>query len=115
MPDLTCDNKHLYPHASISFGEYGAYILQKSLKDLCLKTAATNLRFWGKIRGTKQDYYIAEVTADATGGGEEGGEEEGTANNEAPGTGVNAMTYFVTNCPASGKWTQLPHLNPDDL
>jgi ribosomal protein L12E/L44/L45/RPP1/RPP2 len=71
MPDICSDNKHLYPYAGISFGEYGTYILHKSLKALCVKTGASNLRFWGKIRGTKADYYIAEVTADAAGDGDD--------------------------------------------
>ena len=65
IPDIIAENKHLYPWAGISLGEYGCLILQKSLKDLCAKSGASNMRFWGKIRGTQADYYVAEGTADA--------------------------------------------------
>jgi hypothetical protein len=105
MQDLISDNKHLFPKGGVSFGDFGCLILQKSLKELCVKTAATNVRFWGKIRGTEQDYYIAEVTADAA--NQEAAEEEGEEGNtnEKAGEGVNALTYFVTNDPSSCKWT----------
>lgn len=55
------------------------------MKALCVKTGASNLRFWGKIRGTKADYYIAEVTADAGGDGEGDAQDEGAGNAEGPG------------------------------
>ena len=35
VPDILSANKHLYPWAGISLGEYGSLILQKALKDLC--------------------------------------------------------------------------------
>jgi len=76
IPDIIAENRHLYPWAGISLGEYGCLILQKSLKDLCTKSGASNMRFWGKIRGTVADYYIAEGTADAAPAeGGDGGEE----------------------------------------
>ena len=65
IPDIISENKHLYPWAGISLGEYGCLILQKALKDLCQKTGAANMRFWGKVRGTHVDYFIAEGTAEA--------------------------------------------------
>ena len=76
------------------------------------------MRFWGKIRGTQADYYIAEGTADAAGGaggeGEEGG--EGAAGNaEARGEGVNVFSYWVTNSPESKSWSLLPDLKPEDI
>ena len=42
------------------------------MKKLAADSGATKLRFFGKIRGTENDYYIAE----AEGGGEEGGGED---------------------------------------
>ena len=47
IEDFQSFNKHLYPHGGISFGEYGALIIQKALKKLAMKTGATNMRFWG--------------------------------------------------------------------
>ena len=76
-------------------------------------SGATNLRFFGKIRGTQQDYYIVEATLD---GGEEEAEEGGEAENNAEpkGTGVNKYTYYVTHNSLSD-WVKLPDLNPQDL
>lgn len=80
------------------------------------KTTAQNLRFFGKIWGSKSDYYVVEATG-AGGeeeGGEEGGDAEPEAGMEAPGTGVNKFTYFVA--PSSlTEWTKLPDLSPSDI
>jgi len=67
------------------------------------------MRFWGKITGTKADYFIAEGTADAG----EIGEAEG--DQEKRGEGVNIYGYWVTNAPESGNWTLLPDLMADDI
>ena len=32
IPDFQSDNKHLYAHGGISFGDFGALMIQKSLK-----------------------------------------------------------------------------------
>lgn len=62
-------------------------LLQRSLKKLITNSKATSMRLWGKIKGTEQDYYIAEGTLDAV----EGEGDDGAANpdNEARGQGVN--------------------------
>ena len=65
------------------------------------------------IRGTEQDYFIAE--GEAEGGEEEGAEgEEKPADFEDKGTGVNKMTYWVTHR-SFDQWTKLPDLAPSDL
>ena len=68
------------------------------------------MRFWGKINGTKADYYIAEGTGEAAG-------EEGQAPDfEARGSpGVNQFGYWVCNNPDEGKWTPLPDVSPQDI
>lgn len=58
-------------------------------------SAATRLKFFGKIRGTEHDYYIAE--GEVEGGEEEEGAEEKPADFEDKGTGVNKFTYWVTH------------------
>jgi hypothetical protein len=66
------------------------------------------MRLWGKIRGTNQDYFIAEGQL-ADGGEAEGGEEGGAGGDadptvEARGTGVNKFVYWAINNPM-GEWT----------
>jgi hypothetical protein len=65
------------------------------------------MRLWGKIRGTNQDYFIAEGQL-ADGGEAEGGEEGGAAEAdptvEPRGTGVNKFVYWAINNPM-GEWT----------
>ena len=87
-------------------------LLQKSLSKLAATTAATNLRLWGKISGTKCDYYIAEGTAEAAGEAE----EEPPADKEPRGSpGVNQFSYWVCNSADENKWFALPDLCPSDL
>jgi radial spoke head protein 4A len=73
------------------------------------------MRFWGKIIGTKADYFIAEATLEG-GGGEEGdgGEEETVEVGEPRGSGANTFVYFVTNSPLQ-PWVQLPDIKPTQI
>ena len=48
------------------------------------------MRFFGKIRGTNNDYYIAETNNAAA----EDGDVEG---NEPAGSGVNTNAYWVSH------------------
>mmetsp|Transcript_12860 Transcript_12860/g.10991 ORF Transcript_12860/g.10991 Transcript_12860/m.10991 type:complete len:98 (-) Transcript_12860:1050-1343(-) len=50
--------------AGISFGEDETYLLYKSLKNLAATTQAKELRFWGKILGSEEDYWVAEGLLD---------------------------------------------------
>lgn len=77
------------------------------------------MRFFGKIRCTKADYYVVEATAEGVeeAGGEEGEEaavEEKEEGQEDKGTGVNKYSYFVTNSPFSA-WKRLPDLAPSHI
>jgi len=82
-----------------------------SLKKLATETSATTVRFFGKIHGTKSDYYIAETQVEAE---EEGDVEEREADFEPKGTGVNVYTYFVAKSSMS-EWTRLPDISPSEL
>lgn len=74
------------------------------------------MRFWGKIRGTRADYYIAEGTADAAPAEAEAeGEVAARADIEARGEGVNVYSYWVTNNPEAKDWVLLPELKPEDV
>lgn len=80
---------------------------------MAAQTGAGKLRFFGKIRGTENDYYVVEGEVE---GGDEGGEEgeEKPADFEAKGTGVNKFTYWVSHQSLT-KWTKLPDLLPKDI
>lgn len=83
--------------AGIGIGEEDAIRIYLSLIRLSSKTRGINLRFWGKILGTKKDYYIAE--SDAAEAGEE--EEE---NEDIEPEGPNRNTYYASN---SGKYDKI--------
>ena len=110
VPDLLSDAQ-IYQWAGVGFGQQEIYRLQKSLKKLAGDSGASRLRFFGKIRGTEQDYYIAEGEAE---GEEEGEEEEKPADQEPKGSGVNKYTYWVSH-QSFDKWTKLPDLSPKDI
>ena len=110
ISDLLADSK-VWQWAGVSFGEYDTMLLQKSMKGLIAKTGAANLRFWGKIKGTEADYYVAEGTLEAG----EGGEEEGATEVAEPrGQGVNKFVYWVCNSPLQ-EWVQLSDLKPSNI
>ena len=117
IQDLLADEL-LFNSAGIGFGQQEAYLLQKSLQKLAAKEQCSFVRFFGKIRGTKADYYVVEATAEGAADAENEGEGEGEGAGEAKdpdqeekGSGVNKYTYFVSNGPFS-PWSRLPDLGP---
>ena len=78
-----------------------------------VSSGAKELRLWGKITGSRKDYYVAEGQADApeATGGEEA---EPPADFEPHGTGINTNSYWVTDSPL-GQWTMLPDITPTQL
>lgn len=70
------------------------------------------IRFFGKIRGTENDYYIAEGEQEGGEGDAEG--EEKPADFEANGTGINKFTYWVSHS-SFGTWSKLPDISPSDM
>ena len=81
------------------------------MKKLSGDSGANRIRFWGKIRGTACDYYVAE--GEVEGGEEEGGEER-PPDFEPNGSGINKFTYWVAHS-SLGAWTKLPDLSPKDV
>lgn len=110
VPDLL-EDANVYQWAGIGFGQQELYRLQKSLKKLAADSGAGKLKFFGKIRGTDNDYYVAEGEIE---GGEEGEGEEKPADFEAKGTGINKMTYWVSHS-SFDKWVMLPDISPADM
>lgn len=93
-------------------------LLVKSIRNLTISSGATQVRLWGKIRGTERDYYILEGTVEAKEGGEEEPAEgvpkiEGF---EARGNedGLNKSVYWASNSPLQ-VWTMLPDVRPSDI
>lgn len=127
--------------AGVSLLESEWHKLSLSLQTLCDTTEGIeNARFWGKIYGTKADYYIVEgkladypddeeeeeaarqaKAADAKRDPDEG-EEENEDEEELPplktepwGTGANEYVYWVTNATEFGSWTRLPKVTPEQI
>ena len=46
--------------AGINFGQDTTFVIQKSLKRLASLSGAESLRLFGKIFGTKKDYWVAQ-------------------------------------------------------
>lgn len=111
VPDMLAESK-IFQWAGIGFGQQELYRLQKSLKKLAADSGAARLRLFGKIRGTENDYYVAE--GEVEGGDEEEGGDEKPADFEPKGTGVNKNTYWVSH-QSFASWTKLPDLSPKDL
>ena len=81
------------------------------MKKLVADSGATNVRFFGKILGTKKDYYIVEGTL-------EGDDDDGAERPpefEARGSGINKFVYWVNDNVLKNKWIKLPDLLPSDI
>ncbi len=81
----------MFEWAGIYFGEEETYLLQKSIRRLALLSGASQLRFWGKIYGSKKDYWITEGVLDVA------EEESSDYWKEKRGEGVNKLVYWVTD------------------
>jgi radial spoke head protein 4A len=85
-------------------------MLTNSLRNLSYNKNLTSAVFWGKIYGTKNDYYIAEVT-----GGEYPEAVNPEPDQEKRGEdGVNKNVYFVATS-LTGEWVELPDVRPSLL
>jgi len=105
--DSFLDNVAMFKWAGIGFGKQASYQIHLSLRALAASTPGlTKLRFWGKILGIENDYFIAEGVVDGT----------GTADGEveARGTGANTFCYFVSTG-TSAPWTQLGLVRPEHI
>ena len=108
----------LFDKVGVGFGEEEHYVLFKSLAKLSQARNAKQVRLWGKIFCSQQDYYIVESVVD---GADEGELQPGT---EPRGSGVNKFTYFantdrkppfITNLTVLSDWTELPLVTPDQI
>ena len=109
LPDLVGEND-MYKWAGLELGEEEVYRVQKSLCRLLVATEAKSMRFWGRFYGVEKDYYVAEGML--AGSGAE--DIDRPKNFEPRGTGVNALTYWVTDNVLED-WIELPDITPEQL
>jgi radial spoke head protein 4A len=96
--------------AGYGLSEESLYTWNLSIQALATNSELQNVRFWGIVRGTVQDYYIVEAKLEEYGEEEE---EEGSVN-EPMGQGANECIYYVANTPTGG-WTKLPAVKPNHI
>lgn len=140
LPNLL-ELAYYFDQAGVGVGKEETYRVWLSLKQLVDKYPLESIRFWGKIFGTQQNYYIAEVQfqegkdeegeaveeakeeEETTEKNEDGNEEEEdpipkpnfkptpTPPSEEYGTGSNKFVYFACNAPGK-PWVRLPSVTP---
>lgn len=93
--------------AGISLGENNYYYLSKVIRNLAIKNAVKEIRFWGKILG-KKDYYVIQGICSKSYLCEE------SVDTEPYGTGVNTYSYWVTT-DILGDWSELPLVTPQQI
>jgi radial spoke head protein 4A len=105
---------YYFEQAGVGLGREETFRIWLALKQLVDKHALESIRFWGKLFGIEQNYYIAEVQFQE--GKDEEGEAEAEAENkeedpipkpahkpppviprEENGHGANKFVYYVCN------------------
>ncbi len=71
---------------------------------LLAKSGSSQMKFWGKIKGTEFDYFIAEGKLGEEGGEDGEGNAGGEAGQEARGTGANEFVYWVCTSLIEEHW-----------
>lgn len=89
----------------IGLGHETVKILQRAIQKFSSKREGIKVKFWGKVIGTKSDYYVIE--ADKQPSEEEAGEsvEAGLAN----------KTHYVSTDIMSDSWVELPLVSPRQI
>jgi len=103
VPDVAWEMDKL-KWASVGFSDAESYAVACSLRQLATVEGIEQVRFWGKILGTKKDYYVAEGKAPFEG-------EDLPEDMEKPGEkGLNFYTYWVTTdmYSVAADWVKLP-------
>jgi hypothetical protein len=96
----------MFEWAGVYFGEDDTYKLAKSVRRLAVLSGAQQLRFWGKIYGSKRDYWITEGVLPIA------EEDKFEYFQEKRGEGVNKLVYWVTDNLLED-WVQLPDVKPE--
>ncbi len=75
---------------------------------MAVLSGASQLRFWGKIYGSLNDYWIVEGVLETQ------EEERDHYSQEKRGEGVNKFVYWVTES-LLDDWVQLPDAKPEHI
>lgn len=107
----------LFQCAGMGLSSKDTYLVYCSLVALQKDKDLSSVRFFGKILGAPNDYYIAEAVYNTPAEPEEGYEPPPPppgAPVEETGDGCNQYVYFATNDP-SGTWSVLPDVTPQQI
>ena len=99
-----------FSFCGISLGNKESLLLTNSLRNLSSTLSGGSVTFFGKIYGTKKDYYIAEGT-DIEPASDANYENDMEKRKE---DGFNRNVYFVTN-DLCEKWVELPDVKPKQI
>lgn len=94
--------------AGIGFGDHINALLQKSLRRLAVISGATNVRFFGKVLCSSQDYWVAQGMLNVA------EEKPRNPRQEVRGRGTNKSVFWVTHN-IIGDWIQLPDVEPEHI
>ncbi len=106
IPDLVAEAQ-LLEWAGVKIGQEEMYKIYLSIQQFATDNSVRDVRFVGKIFGTRADYYILEGRPD-----EYPESSEDAPNLEPFGVGCNELVYYAANS-AEEKWVQLPQLRPE--
>lgn len=97
----------LFEWAGVGLAKEDVYRVHLAMGQVRASAGLASIRFFGKIMGTQSDYYVLEGTyAKAP-----AADPDAPADQEAPGTGLNAKVFFVSQSP-SDPFVQLPDVSP---
>jgi radial spoke head protein 4A len=107
--------------AGLGFSDQENYALSLSIRKLAASRAdCKSARFWGKILGTEQDYYVVELSLEGQDqhnrakGDDKIFDEIEDSYVEPRGTGANQFVYMVCN-DLTEQWVQLPSAVPTKI
>lgn len=109
--------RSLFECAGVGLSTDETYKVYASLVALQKSKDLASVRFFGKVLGAPDDYYIAEAVYNTPPEPEEGEEPPPPppgAPVEETGTGCNKYVYFAAN-DVSGEWTALPDVTPQQI
>ena len=83
--------------------------INQALCRVASESKAKEVRFWGKILGCFQDYYVIQGVRDPP-----KSHDPLSMGQEKAGEGVNYYSFWVTNDPID-KWVELPNITPEHV
>lgn len=110
IPDMM-EHANLLSMAGVNIGQEEMYKMLLSIQSLArLEGNFESARFFGKIFGTKKDYYIVEAKLSVV----PKGIVDQETKKEALGSGANLYVYFASNG-ADEEWVRLPDVLPEQI